>query len=180
MADSNELFSQIYQQKLAEQVHQGEFKNKIPKPNFLRGGEFCITSSYGDARSYNDILGFHNGIDIANKLGDLDTIITAPHDGIVTIRIVNGGECRVGERTIYYNGSLALELYNDTFKTVYLHTGSIKVANGSLVKQGQPIAKIGSNGCSIGNHLHYEIYKGSGDFNYRIENPDQYVSYKRC
>jgi murein DD-endopeptidase MepM/ murein hydrolase activator NlpD len=40
---------------------------------------------------------------------------------------------------------------------VHLHTGSVAVKLGDVVKPGAPLAKIGNTGPSLGPHLHFGL-----------------------
>jgi murein DD-endopeptidase MepM/ murein hydrolase activator NlpD len=55
--------------------------------------------------------------------------------------------------------------------TVYAHCSLINVKEGQEVKQGEKIAEVGNTGASLGNHLHFEIWK-----NGKAVNPLGYVS----
>jgi len=52
-----------------------------------------------------------------------------------------------------------LEIAPNVF-TLYghLHTGSLTVKVGDVVKAGAPLAKIGNTGPSLGPHLHFGLY----------------------
>ena len=52
-----------------------------------------------------------------------------------------------------------IKIENNIYQTVYAHCSEINVIEGSNVKQGEVIAKIGNSGNSTGNHLHFEVIK---------------------
>jgi hypothetical protein len=90
----------------------------------------------------------HKGIDVAAPTG---APILAAADGIVTFADWDdGGYGNVVELT-HADGSL----------TLYAHTSKILVSKGQQVRQGQPIAQVGSTGWSTGPHLHFEVQSGS-------------------
>ena len=94
---------------------------------------------------------FHNGVDIAAKLG---TPVKAPADGKVDT---------VWNDTTYGGGlSLIIKHYNG-FKTGYCHLSEQLVKSGQIVKQGEIIAKVGSTGASTGPHLHFTLTNFAGE-----------------
>ncbi|MCM3663561.1 peptidoglycan DD-metalloendopeptidase family protein [Mesobacillus subterraneus] len=94
---------------------------------------------------------FHAGIDIANKAGNVP--IFAATDGVV-IRS-------------YYSSSygnaifIAHSINGQTYTTVYAHMSNRMVSNGQVVSRGQRIGTMGNTGQSYGQHLHFELHKGS-------------------
>jgi hypothetical protein len=88
----------------------------------------------------------HKGIDIAAPIG---TPIFAAADGIVT-------ECGWDEGG--YGNKLVIR-HPDGSETLYAHNNRLFVSQGQSVKQGQPIAEVGSTGRSTGPHLHFEMLK---------------------
>lgn len=67
------------------------------------------------------------------------------------------GECIIIRHTI--NGQ--------TWETLYAHMrkGSRRVKVGDTVKQGQVIGVMGNTGDSTGQHLHFELHKGTWNIN---------------
>ena len=49
--------------------------------------------------------------------------------------------------------------------TLYGHCSSLVVCNGTTVRKGQLIARVGSTGRSTGNHLHFEVRRGGSPVN---------------
>ncbi|WP_226643284.1 murein hydrolase activator EnvC family protein [Mesobacillus subterraneus] len=94
---------------------------------------------------------FHAGIDIANKSANVP--IYAAADGVV-IRS-------------YYSSSygnvifVAHSINGQTWTTVYAHMSSRLAGNGAVVSRGQQIGVMGNTGQSYGQHLHFELHKGS-------------------
>ncbi|GAE44026.1 peptidase [Mesobacillus boroniphilus JCM 21738] len=94
---------------------------------------------------------FHAGIDIANKAANVPIVAAA--DGVV-IRS-------------YYSSSygnaifIAHSINGQTYTTVYAHMSNRSVSSGQVVSRGQRIGTMGNTGQSYGQHLHFELHKGS-------------------
>ncbi|KAF0818930.1 Peptidase, M23/M37 family [Bacillus sp. ZZV12-4809] len=95
-------------------------------------------------------LGNHFGVDIAS--GGTVPIVAAA-DGVV-IRS-------------YYSSSygnaifIAHSIGGQTYTTVYAHMSSRSVGSGQTVSKGQQIGIMGNTGQSYGQHLHFELHRGS-------------------
>ncbi|RSD25180.1 murein hydrolase activator EnvC family protein [Mesobacillus subterraneus] len=94
---------------------------------------------------------FHAGIDIANSGANVPIVAAA--DGVV-IRS-------------YYSSSygnaifVAHSINGQTYTTVYAHMSDRSVSSGQVVSRGQRIGTMGNTGQSYGQHLHFELHKGS-------------------
>ncbi|WLR55561.1 peptidoglycan DD-metalloendopeptidase family protein [Mesobacillus subterraneus] len=94
---------------------------------------------------------FHAGVDIANRGSNVP--IYAAADGVV-IRS-------------YYSSSygnaifVAHSINGQTWTTVYAHMSNRSVSSGAVVSRGQRIGTMGNTGQSYGQHLHFELHKGS-------------------
>lgn len=114
---------------------RGPFIRPVPGP---------IVSGFGYRR--HPILGgvrFHYGVDIAAPFG---TPIRAAADGIVVF---------AGWRRAY--GNTVIVDHGNGLATLYAHCSEILVSEGTVVRQGQPIARVGSTGLATGPHLHFEV-----------------------
>ncbi|PAE25737.1 peptidoglycan DD-metalloendopeptidase family protein [Bacillus sp. 7894-2] len=104
-----------------------------------------LSSGFG-----NRSLGDHFGVDIAS--GGTVPIMAAA-DGVV-IRS-------------YYSSSygnaifIAHSVGGQTYTTVYAHMSSRSVGSGQTVSKGQQIGIMGNTGQSYGQHLHFELHRGS-------------------
>ena len=89
----------------------------------------------------------HHGIDIA-KAGKVDVVAVA--DGAV-----------VKSYTSKSYGETIIIQHEDNVQTLYSHLirGS-RIANGTVVKQGDLIGLMGNTGVSRGQHLHFEFHNG--------------------
>lgn len=94
---------------------------------------------------------FHAGIDIANSGSNVP--IHAAADGVVI--------------KSYYSSSygnvifVAHSINGQTWTTVYAHMSARMASNGQVVSRGQRIGTMGNTGQSYGQHLHFELHKGS-------------------
>jgi murein DD-endopeptidase MepM/ murein hydrolase activator NlpD len=111
---------------------------------FLQPVSGSIVSGFGYRR--HPILGgvrFHYGVDIAAPFG---TTIRAAADGVVVF---------AGWRRAY--GNTVIIDHGNGLATLYAHCSELLVSEGAVVRQGQPIARVGSTGLATGPHLHFEV-----------------------
>ncbi|MBN8555998.1 MAG: M23 family metallopeptidase [Deltaproteobacteria bacterium] len=102
----------------------------------IKGGR--ISSGYG-LRNGN----VHEGIDIKGSYGNL---IRATSAGRV---VYSGNISGYGKVLVIYHGG--------GMSSVYAHNSAFLKLKGSLVKKGEPIARVGTSGRSTGSHCHFEI-----------------------
>ncbi|WKT82856.1 MULTISPECIES: M23 family metallopeptidase [unclassified Thermosynechococcus] len=103
-----------------------------------------LTSPFG--WRIHPILGtqrFHAGVDFG---ADFGTLIFAAEAGTVIFAGWSGG---YGQTVILDHGG--------GMTTLYAHAQRLLVREGEFVRQGQPIAEVGSTGLSTGPHLHFEV-----------------------
>jgi murein DD-endopeptidase MepM/ murein hydrolase activator NlpD len=102
-----------------------------------------ISGVYGSQRVLNgEPRAPHFGVDIAVPPG---TPIVATADGVVSL--VHEGMLLSGKTLIVDHGH--------GLNSVYYHLSAIDVPQGSRVKQGQQIGKVGATGRASGPHLHW-------------------------
>lgn len=89
----------------------------------------------------------HAGLDIAAPTG---TLIYAAVSGTVTSSGWN----------VFGYGNLVIVRGAGGRDYYYAHNSSLLVKAGQTVRQGQPIARVGSTGNSSGPHLHFEVRGG--------------------
>lgn len=87
---------------------------------------------------------YHTGLDIANEPG---TPVYATADGVVRYAGWASG----------YGLSMVLD-HGFSYSTLYGHFSELTVKEGTQVKRGQMIGRMGSTGTSTGPHLHYEVW----------------------
>lgn len=85
----------------------------------------------------------HDGVDIGAKSGTV-------------IRAAAAGQVVFDGRLSGY-GKILIVRHPDQYYTAYAHNARHLVAKGEQVKQGEPIAKVGTTGRTTGPHLHFEI-----------------------
>ncbi|RLU00417.1 M23 family metallopeptidase [Ketobacter sp.] len=103
---------------------------------------------------------WHAGVDFAGKEG---SDIVSVGSGVVTW---------AGER--YGYGLLVEVNHGGGITTRYAHAKEILVSVGDIVKQGEPLARMGSTGRSTGPHVHFEVRQ-----NGKAVDPARYVYRKR-
>ena len=147
--------------------NQQEKLAHIPSVLPINIADYTMSSGYG--HRIDPIYGstkFHEGLDFA---ADQGTNVFATGEGKVV---------QAGRREGYGNCIDVDHGYN--YLTRYAHLSEILVTQGTEVKRGQLIGKVGSTGKSTGPHLHYEVrYKNEpqNPVNYYFMDltPEQYI-----
>jgi murein DD-endopeptidase MepM/ murein hydrolase activator NlpD len=113
-----------------------------------------VSSHYGNR--HHPTLGYtkmHKGVDFAAPTG---TPIYAAGNGVIT---------EIGWKSGY--GKFVQIKHSQNLSTAYAHASNFakNLKLGSIVKQGQVIAYVGSTGRTTGSHLHYEVKIGGKNIN---------------
>ena len=101
-----------------------------------------ITSRFGNRTPTEIVTANHKGLDIAGNMGD--NIVSA----------MDGTVVQYSEEGDY---GKHLRIQSGEILTLYAHCSELLVQEGSTVKQGDVIAKVGAPGRATGPHLHFEI-----------------------
>jgi len=120
-----------------------------PRTDFLGGFRWpvkgIISGVYGSQRILNgQPRQPHYGIDIAAPKG---TRVVAPAAGVVTL----------AHPDMYFSGGTMMVDHGHGLQSAFLHLSRFLVKKGQRVKQGQPIAEVGSTGRSTGPHLDWRV-----------------------
>lgn len=86
----------------------------------------------------------HLGLDIAAPTG---TPVVAAAPGKITL----------ADADMYFTGGTVIIDHGHGLSSVYSHLSAVDARPGQMVKQGQPIGKLGSTGRSTGPHLDWRI-----------------------
>lgn len=150
---------------------QPRYAFPVPRPE-------RITSQFGPRwKSTEERYDFHRGIDFYGQPGEP---VFAIGDGLVHRLYPEGSK-------VYPNGGNTLILRHKlqaplrfhgksihTFYSLYLHLRDWNVREGEQVKQGQPVAAMGSSGATRFTHLHFEIRLGTTcSLEYQRRNPER-------
>ncbi len=105
-----------------------------------------VTSGFGwRLDPINGRRSWHNGIDIT---APANSPVKAAEDGVVSYA---GYDKELGNMIIIH--------HSNGLSSVYGHNSELNVKSGDFVEKGTEIAKVGSTGRVLGNHLHFEIRK---------------------
>ncbi|NUO45346.1 MAG: peptidoglycan DD-metalloendopeptidase family protein, partial [Streptomyces sp.] len=116
------------------------------RPKFaLPVAQHGLSAYYGQAGV--NWMSVHTGIDFPVSYG---TTVMAATDGTV----------RTQWNSAY--GNMMIVTAKDGTETWYCHLSSYRVASGTTVKAGDPIAYSGNSGNSTGPHLHFEVRPAGG------------------
>ena len=120
--------------------------NRVLGKLFIYPTRGRLTSPFGMRHDpFTGLWRFHNGVDLANKIG---TPIVAAMAGTVAMTGIN---------PTY--GRYIIIRHADGFQTLYAHLSRVLVARGRRISQNQVIGKMGTTGYSTGSHLHFSIFK---------------------
>lgn len=102
------------------------------------------SGQFGAQRVYRGEPGsFHSGTDVAAPAG---AAIVAPADGVVVLAT---------DAPFTLEGNLVILDHGMGLNSAFLHLSSIAVAKGQMVRQGQPIGRVGATGRATGPHMHW-------------------------
>lgn len=105
-----------------------------------------ISGVFGSQRIYRGVPGsYHSGLDLAGGAG---TTYVAPADGVVVLAATS---------PFTLEGNLLIIDHGMGLNSAFLHSQSLLVKEGDVVKQGQPIGRIGATGRVTGPHLHWSM-----------------------
>ncbi|MFT5396546.1 MAG: murein DD-endopeptidase MepM/ murein hydrolase activator NlpD [Gammaproteobacteria bacterium] len=111
---------------------------------FIKPTEGRYSSPFGLKRFFNkQPRKPHSGLDIAAPKG---TPIAAPADGVV----INTGD-------YFFNGNTVFIDHGQGLITMYCHMDQISINEGTQVKTGDMIGKVGLTGRVTGAHLHWSV-----------------------
>lgn len=154
---------------LAEYEHaNSEIVRHTPSILPLPADQFVLTSPFGSRISpFTRTTETHKGLDLSAPAG---TPVYATADGVVSF----AGRYPIRESIAWWRfGNVVVINHADRFITIFGHLESIKVRSGQQVKQGEPIATVGSTGWSTNSHLHYEVRSD-------LEQPGTYLPIDPC
>jgi murein DD-endopeptidase MepM/ murein hydrolase activator NlpD len=104
-----------------------------------------ISGVYGSQRVLNGTPARpHYGLDIAAPNGDP---VYAPADGVITLAYDD----------MYYSGGTLILDHGQGLSSTFLHLSEILVEQGSSVRRGDLIARIGATGRASGPHLDWRM-----------------------
>ncbi|MEO5705418.1 MAG: M23 family metallopeptidase [Alteraurantiacibacter sp.] len=117
------------------------------RQSFIWPAQGRISGRFGSQRIYRggEEGAYHSGLDIAGGGG---TVYVAPADGVVTLAAT----------TPYsLEGYLLIIDHGQGLNSAFLHSSELLVRVGDVVRQGQPLGRIGATGRATGPHLHWSI-----------------------
>jgi murein DD-endopeptidase MepM/ murein hydrolase activator NlpD len=115
--------------------------------HFLWPAHGRLSGAFGAQRIYRGGVpaAYHSGADIAAGAGAL---VVAPADGVVTLAPPPG---------FSLEGNLVILDHGMGLTSSFLHLSSALVRAGQIVRQGDPIGRVGATGRATGPHLHWSL-----------------------
>jgi len=106
-----------------------------------------ISGVFGSQRVYRGGVpaAYHSGVDVAAGAGAL---VVAPADGVVAL---------APPPSFSLEGNLVILDHGMGLSSAFLHLSSASVRVGQIVRQGEPIGRVGATGRATGPHLHWSL-----------------------
>lgn len=128
----------------AMKIYNTSTPKTLISSKFIVPLESKITSDFGGARVYNNMLkSYHGGTDFRAAVG---TPIVAANDGEVVLA-----------KDRFYSGMSVLIDHGHGIYTCYFHMSKFDVKEGEKVKKGDVLGLSGDSGRVSGPHLHFGI-----------------------
>ncbi len=114
---------------------------------FLWPAHGRLSGAFGAQRIYRGGVpaAYHSGADIAAGAGAL---VVAPADGVVTL---------APPPRFSLEGNLVILDHGMGLTSSFLHLSTALVRPGQIVRQGDPIGRVGATGRATGPHLHWSL-----------------------
>lgn len=127
-----------------------ESPEKLYDGTFLRPAPGRTSSLFGLKRSYDGgpVESYHKGIDISAPQG---TPVKSTAGG----KVVLCGTVREG---FLVHGNTVIIDHGQGLTSIYMHLDSITAKQGTTVRKGEVIGKVGHTGISTAPHLHWGTY----------------------
>lgn len=105
-----------------------------------------ISGRFGSQRIYRgEPAAYHSGLDIAPGAG---AAYVAPADGVVVL---------AARSPFTLEGMLLIVDHGRGLNSAFLHSQSLAVSEGEVVRQGQLLGYVGATGRATGPHLHWSL-----------------------
>ena len=144
------------------------FRNEVSDDRFWQDPlappvDGCVTSPFGVKRLHNGkpTGEFHGGVDQRTPAGE-------------PIRAIADGRIVFAKQFNVLGNAVGID-HGQGLGSMYLHMSRLVVADGALVKKGDPLGYAGSTGRSTGPHLHWVVYANGVNVN-----PAQWVNLSAC
>jgi hypothetical protein len=142
--DDESLVRVKAEQERVQTVLQGMSRERLWDSPFLEPVQGEVAGAFGRTRIINgQARSPHNGEDITAPSG---TPVVAMNDGIARLTVDH-----------FFSGKGVFLDHGLGLYSMYFHLAEVLVQDGTMVKRGQPIGKVGATGRATGPHLHLGV-----------------------
>ncbi len=142
--DDENLVRVKAEQEQVQTVLQGVSRERLWDSPFLEPVQGEVAGAFGRTRIINgQARSPHNGEDISAPSG---TAVVAMNDGIARLTVDH-----------FFSGKGVFLDHGLGLYSMYFHLEEVLVPDGTMVKRGQPIGKVGATGRASGPHLHLGV-----------------------
>ena len=128
--------------------------NDLQNPNNLIG-RYTYTVLYMGSYTlnYKEFDGSHLGVDIRAPIG---TPVLSIANGVV-VRAVQPNNATGNRFVVIRHDDVPLNGTTQTLFSSYLHLSEVSVKEGTKIRKGEMLGKVGNTGISTAPHLHFQI-----------------------
>ena len=142
--DDESLVRVKVEQEQVQAVLQGMSRERLWDSPFLEPVHGEVAGAFGRTRIINgQARSPHNGEDISAPPG---TPVVAMNDGVARLTVDH-----------FFSGKGVFLDHGLGLYSMYFHLAEVLVQDGTVVKRGQPIGKVGATGRATGPHLHLGV-----------------------
>lgn len=135
--------------------------NDSPTDKIARLSRFTYITPYmGSYRmNFEEFDGSHLGVDIRAPLGT--PVVSIANGVVVRVKTTENAD---GKYVVIRHDNVSYQGQIGTFYSSYLHLESVAATEGTVIKKGETLGKVGLTGITTTPHLHFQVDRDTAAF----------------